>query len=280
MVDTTTVGGSLPQVPFGPHQVSRLIIGGNPFRGNSHVSQELSADMEAWFTQEQIVRTLFECERQGLTAMQSRGDHIIMDMVRAYRRQGGTLQWIVQTASEMPDVIENIREIAALDPIAIYHHGSNSDLHFRQGTMQTVLDRIKLIKDLGLMAGFASHIPEAFYLVEEQGWPIDFYMACFYNLAKTERDSKFTGGELEVCQERFDDEDRDVICRFIQQTKKPCLGFKILAASRNATTPERLRAAFQYAFDNIKPTDAVVVGMFTKYLDQVRMNADLVREMG
>ena len=44
-----------------------------------------------------------------------------------------------------------------------------------------------------------------------------------------------------------------------------CLGFKILAASRNAKTEEGTRKAFEYAYKNMKPNDAVVVGMFLPY---------------
>jgi hypothetical protein len=52
-----------------------------------------------------------------------------------------------------------------------------------------------------------------------------------------------------------------------------------MAATRNCGTPESVRAAFEYAFTNIKPTDAVVVGMFPKYRNQVEENAQYVREM-
>jgi len=271
---------TLPGVPFGPHRISRLIVGGNPFRGNSHQTAELSAEMQEYYTQEQMIRTLFECERQGLTAMQSRGDQIIMDMVRAYREQGGKLHWIVQTATELGDIMQNIRDIAQLEPIAIYNHGTDSDQRFREGTTDVICDRLKLIQDLGLLAGFCSHIPEAFYWVEEQGWPVDFYMTCFYNIAKIERQSIYIAGEPEVCQEPYDDPDRDVICEFIRQTDKPCLAYKILAAGRKCHTRDDVRAAFKYAFDNIKPTDAVVVGIFDKYENQVAINAQIVRELG
>jgi len=254
-------------------------VGGNPFRGNSHLTPELDAEMEEYYTQQQMIRTLFECERQGITAMQSRGDKIIMDMVRAYREQGGKLHWIVQTATEVGDIFQNIRDIASLQPIAIYNHGSDSDQRWREGTMAVIGDRLKLIKDLGLLAGFCSHSPEVLYWVEEQDWPVDFYMTCFYNLSKVERHSKFVAGRFEAAKERYDDEDRDVMCEFIRQTDKPCIAFKILAAGRKCASRQQVRAAFKYAFDNIKPTDIVNVGMFDKYENQPAINAQIVREL-
>jgi len=52
----------------------------------------------------------------------------------------------------------------------------------------------------------------------------------------------------------------------------PCFAFKILGAGRHCDSQEAVQAAFNFAFANIKPTDAVVVGMFPKYLDQITLN--------
>ena len=63
----------------------------------------------------------------------------------------------------------------------------------------------------------------------------------------------------------------------MRQVRKPCLGFKLMAANRKCGSPESVRAAFEYAFANIKSTDAAVVGMFPKYRNQVAENAGYVR---
>src|SRR5690348_9192906 len=112
---------TLPTVRLGGVDVSRLIIGGNPFSGNSHCSSEQDSDMMNYFTVDRIKATLFECERQGLTAMQSRGDRHIMRMLREYRNEGGKLHWITQIASELSDLKTNIRQIAGAGAIGIYH---------------------------------------------------------------------------------------------------------------------------------------------------------------
>lgn len=121
------MNNKLPTVPLGPHQVSRLIIGGNPIRGNSHFSPALDAEMREDHTIENAVATLLHAETHGINTMISRGDEIIFNVIRKYREAGGRMHWICQTASEQPDVYANIRAIAALDPIAIYFHGSRSD---------------------------------------------------------------------------------------------------------------------------------------------------------
>lgn len=50
-------------------------------------------------------------------------------------------------------------------------------------------------------------------------------------------------------------------------------------AGRKCDSPEQVRAAFQFAFKNIKPQDAAIVGMFTKLSDQISENVKLVREI-
>ena len=64
----------------------------------------------------------------------------------------------------------------------------------------------------------------------------------------------------------------------IRQTPKPCLAFKILGAARRCDDQNMVRAAFYEAFENIKPTDAVVVGVYPKGEDHVALDAQYTRE--
>ena len=276
-MDQTASAGMLPTIRLGQYEVTRLIIGGNPFKGYSHFRQELDREMRDYHTQERIVQTLLAADAAGINTMQSRGDVQIMNAVRAYRRAGGAMQWICQTASEWPDVMENIRAIARLEPIAIYHHGTNTDQHFKAGTMDVVRRRIDLIKDLGLLAGVASHMPECLEWIAEHNWPVDFYMCCFYNLSREHHESQIVSGRFVNEDHLFNEEDPPRMIRFIQQADKPCLAFKVLAAGRKCASQEQVREAFRYAFSNIRPTDAIIVGMWTKYLDQPRIDAEHAR---
>ncbi|MDH7571549.1 MAG: hypothetical protein QHJ73_18385, partial [Armatimonadota bacterium] len=122
-----------------------------------------------------------------------------------------------------------------------------------------------------------SHIPEVFQYADEKGWDVDFYMTCFYNLSRGPRESALVGAAPGMVEERYLDEDRERMCALIQQTRKQCLAFKILAAGRKCATQEMVREAFRFAFAQIKPTDAVVVGMFPKYIDQIALNVEHAR---
>lgn len=262
---------TLPTVPFGEHQISRLIIGGNPLCGNSHYSDAMSKDMRTYYTPEQVVEVLQQCEAVGINAVQARGDyHRILYWLELARRAGNQMHWIAQTASEMHDLKTNIRVIAAFGAIGIYWHGSRTDNMWHEGRIDEVQDYLKCMRDSGVQVGLGSHQPEVFEYVEEKGWDIDFYMTCLYNLNRQKRESALVSG-VEL-RESFYEEDPPRMIQVVQNTDKTCLVFKILAAGRLCEDQEQVRQAFQWTFDNIKAKDAVVVGMFPKYEDQIELN--------
>jgi hypothetical protein len=267
----------LPTVDFFGHKVSRLICGGNPLSGFSHVSDELDDEMIEYYTMPHIQALFDECLKHGINTFQSRGDRHQMRAFLEHRLAGGKIQWIAQTASEFRSVEANIDEIAYYKPIAIYHHGTHTDNSWHTGQIDKVRDLVKHIKDKGLPAGIGSHIPQVIEYAEEKGWETDFYMCCMYDLA---RGYKAAPAEQQdaYARDKFCAEDPARMAKTIRQVKKPCIAFKIMAASRKCTTPECTRKAFEFAFANIKPTDMADVGIFQKYKNQVAENAAIVRK--
>ena len=276
---TEQITSILPTVPFGPVEVTRLIVGGNPFCGNSHLNEETSRDMAGYYTAEQVVETLQTCQAAGINTVQARGDyHRVLHWIELFRRKEGQLHWIAQTASEMHDVFQNIRILAAAKTVGIYHHGSKTDSLWKEGRIDAVEDYLKCMRDCGVQVGLGTHIPEVIEYAEERGWDLDFYMACFYNLSRSERQSALVSGDLTAAaREKFYAEDPPRMAQTIQGTSKMCLAFKILAAGRLCNSQEEVVQAFKFAFDSIKPNDAVVVGMFPKYLDQASLNVQHAR---
>lgn len=269
---------ALPGVDFFGHKVSRLILGGNPLSGISHVSPEMDRDMLEYYTMPNLQKLLGECQRQGVNTVQSRADRHQMRMYMEHRLGGGKLNWIAQTASEFSDIGANVDRAADFGPIAIYNHGTHTDNSWHEGKIDSVLAILERIKSHGLPAGVGTHIPEVVSFMEHEGWPVDFYMCCFYNLARGYKSAPAVQRDS-YARERYQAEDPKSMTAVMRATKKPCLGFKIMAASRNCADDAAVRAAFRYAFENIKPGDAVVVGMFQKYINQVERNARLVREL-
>ena len=98
----------LPQVDLCGHPVTRLICGGNPLSGFSHVSAELDREMIEYYSMPNLQALLDECWKEGINTFQSRGDRHQMRMVLEHRQNGGKMQWIAQTASEFVDIPGNI----------------------------------------------------------------------------------------------------------------------------------------------------------------------------
>ena len=264
---------SIPTVPFGPHSITRLIVGGNPLCGNSHFSAEMSQDMRDYYTPEKVVEVLQRCEATGINTVQARGDyHRVLHWLELYRREGGAMHFVAQTASEMHNVFQNIRVIAAAGAIGIYHHGSQTDRFWREGRIDDTLDYLRCMRDCGVQVGLGTHIPEVIAYAEEHDWDVDFYMACLYNLSREPRESALVSPKTRAGWEEFCEDDPPTMCEAIRQTRKTCLAFKILGASRKCATQDHVAAAFRFAFDHVKPRDAVVVGMFPKHTDQVQQN--------
>jgi hypothetical protein len=47
-----------------------------------------------------------------------------------------------------------------------------------------------------------------------------------------------------------------------------------------STNPMLPRNAFRFAFENIKPTDGVIVGMYPEFFDEITANTGYTREFG
>jgi hypothetical protein len=59
------------------------------------------------------------------------------------------------------------------------------------------------------------------------------------------------------------------MCQATRRTKKSCLCYKVLAAGRLTDSAAQIDQAFQFVLENIKPQDAMIIGMYPRYMDQV-----------
>ena len=257
----------VPKLKFGKVEISRMIVGVNNFLGFSHYNDILSGVMKEWYTPAKVVEVLQRCEKYGLNA------YNYVHMGRAqndwerYLSEGGRMHLVAQATTEDPAEL-----VGAVKPIAAWVQGERTDNAYRAGKMETIRDYCKKLRDLGVtMVGVGSHIPEVLAMVEEQGWEVDFYAGCVYNRRRTQQElRKLLGGELpEMPGEVYLQDDPPRMYKVFRQTRKPCVAFKIMAAGR-VRSPE---AAFKLAFQSIKPTDFVCVGLFPRIKDEVKENA-------
>jgi hypothetical protein len=109
------------------------------------------------------------CEEAGINTWQSRGDRHILRLLNESRLEGGKLQWIAQTASELADIPRHIRDLASAGAIGIYHHGAQTDKFWRAGKIETAREMCKIVRDAGVQVGPGSHTPEVIDYVESKG---------------------------------------------------------------------------------------------------------------
>ena len=271
----------MPMVQLGDHKFSKLILGSNPMSGNSHFSEEMSESMLNYSSEENMIKLMDLSEKNGINTWQIHGVEKFFDMLESHREHGGKMHCIASTSIYKPEEFsDNIKYLMTCNPVAIYIWGEATDIYWRSGKMDVLEDQLKRIRDEGVLVGVASHFHEALEYIDEKNWDFDFYMSCFYN-PKRKFDHYPDGRTKPVTEyyssEYYGDDDRVAMCKFIQQTKKFCFGYKILAASRLAQTPEDARNAFEYAMKNIKKDDAIIVGMLWPY--QIKDNCRYVKEI-
>jgi len=268
----------LPKVKFGKFEITRLIIGSNPFYGYSHFNRILDQLMREWYTQDRKMEVLNACERQGINTWQLHYNDEPMEDLKRYRAQGGRMNLVLLADFELMRNPGLLPEAAKLGPLGIAHHGNRTDERFRSGQKQLVKDFLKAVRDAGVMVGLSTHNPAVIDTVESEGWDIDYYQACLYRVSRTAEEARAEFGESPV-GETYMEKDPERMCKMIRQTKKPCLAFKLFGAGRTIGTPAQVERAFRFAFDNIKPGDAVIVGMYPRFSDQVKENTAVVRRI-
>jgi len=234
--------------------------------------------MRKWYTQERVCEVLRRCEQSGINTWQFHYSERSMLDLQAYRAVGGSLQWILLGDGPMLANLDLIPQAARLNPIGILHHGGATDQRFRAGEMDKVREFLKRVRASGVMAGLSAHNPAVIEFVESRGWDIDFYMTSFYQVTRT-REELLKQLDAVPLGEVFLEEDPARMCKVVRQTRKTCLGFKILAAGRRSDTREMVDRAFQFAFDHIKPQDCVIVGMYPRHRDEVRENTERVTRL-
>lgn len=270
----------LPTVRFmGKHDVTKLIIGSNPFYGYSHAVPLLDKFMREWMTPERRVETLLRAEQCGLNTWQVHYNDPTIEDWKRYRAAGGKMNVLLLSDFGMTKDWSLIGKVAKeLKPIGIAHHGNRTDERFRAGEMNVVRDFVKAVHDAGLPAGVSTHNPEVVAYIETQGWDNDYYMTCLYRVSRNDAETRGQLGEAPL-GEAFLEKDPERMTAMVRKTRKTCFAFKLLGAGRNTRNADAVQRAFQFALANIKPQDAVIVGMCPKFSDEPKENAEIVRRI-
>ena len=265
----------VPKMKFFHAEISRLVLGTNPFYGFAHFNNTLANCMREWYTPDRVCAVFHQCTRFGINAFNYVHLGRAPEDWARFQAEGGQMHLIIQVTAN----VDSAMLVKTMKPLALQRQGEVVDNAWQQGQMETVKEWCKKARDLGVLVGVGTHIPEVIAKIEEENWDVDFYSGCVYNRRRTPEEQKaLLHGELtEMPSELYLQGDPARMYRVMRQTKKPCFAFKILAAGR---IPDRgIEQAFRTAFESIKPNDAVYVGMFPKFKDEVRENAEIVHRV-
>ncbi len=265
----------LPQIRLGRYSISRLICGSNTFNAGSHLSVFVNHEMRRYYTPEQILKTLRRCQEVGINCWQSGLGNL--GLYRRLVEEGGKMHYLSLDAGDAA----SIQALAGGGCIGIAHHGEVTDRLFKKGALDEVGDYLKRVRDAGLLVGVSTHMPAVVDAIESKGWDLDYYMTCVYERHRTAAELEKQLGQAPIpVGEVYLPLDPPRMYKAMQQTKRPCLAFKILAAGRLSERAEWVERAFRETFAGSKPSDAVIVGMYDRYSDQPAQNAELARRYG
>jgi hypothetical protein len=257
----------MPHVNFCGLDVTRLIIGGNPFSGFSHQSPERDQEMLDYYTVARIKETLSRAEDAGINTTIMRSDAHIHRLLREYSNEGGEIQWIAQVPGDRTsaDFRVDARKAVGAGAVAAYLHGGLLDACYADRDVEGFAELVEIMREGGVPVGTAGHAPEAHLWAYEHGFALDFHVVCFYNC----------GSLHDGRGEKFQEEDPPHAIEAIQAIDRPCIAYKIMAAGR--VEP---REAFERAYGGIKPNDVVNVGIYRGDKDDmVEENARMVGEI-
>jgi len=268
----------LSTIHLGEHRITRLIAGSNPISGYSYMGPILDRHMKEYFTPKRIVEFLWKCEHQGINAHQFSRPEEMSGVFRELRERGSKMKFIcLHAGGPQRTPVEKV--VQDTQPIAIVHHGGVTDRLFREGKSRQVHDFVKRVHDAGVLAGVSAHNPDCIKRIADEGWPVDLFMSCFYYLTRTSEELEKMPPVVTVqTSYPFFAADPLAMTEVIRQVDQPCLGFKILAAGRMCSKANKVKAAFKFAFEHLKPTDGVIVGMYPRFDDQIRQNAGYTRK--
>ena len=267
----------LPTITLGSHQVTRLIAGWNPIGGYSYLGPHMDRHMKEYYTVDRTVSFLRDCAKAGINSHQFSLRESTPAVLRTMREAGADMSFFGLHSGR--DEVQQV--IAETQPFALVHHGGVTDGLFRENKSQQVHDYVKEVHDRGLLAGVSAHNPDCIRRIADEAWEVDFFMCCFYFLTRPHDSStpgaKKTPETLQIAYPFYRD-DPAVMTEVMRQVSQPCLGFKILGAGRRCANQDMVRDAFQFAFENIKPSDGVIVGMYPRFFDEISVNVTYARE--
>lgn len=278
--------GELPKGKIGPHEISRLVAGGNLVGGWAH-SRDLiyvPSLFKAYNTERKVYETLMLAEQAGINTINI--GFPTNALIAKYKKATGSKIKVISQVHpdlEKNDYYVNIDKAIDFGVDIVQIQGNQVDWLVRDNRIDVVEKMMDHIRMQGYTAGLASHTVDALIATEEYGIVPDYYM-------KTMHHDKYWSAHpienrvpFEVDGEEYLDHNKfhqNIFCLFPDRTAEfvaratvPVMGFKVLAAG--ALEP---KDGFNWAFE--KGADFICVGMFDfQIVDDVNTAIDVLNNL-
>jgi phosphoheptose isomerase len=263
--------GELPKGKLGNHQISRLVMGGNLIGGWSHGRDLRYTDQlfKAYNTEKKIFETLMLCEQAGINTINI-GFPTIAVMAKYKKLTGSKINVVTQIAirENSEDIFDNVTTAVDSGIDIIQLNGEWTDKLVRENRIHIIAKLMERIRKEGCTAGLGAHDVNSLFACEEYGIVPDYYMKTMHhhNYWSVKNHSN-TFHDNVLCL----NPDRTI--EFVNRSKVPVMGFKVLAAGAIAPND-----GFRWAFEN--GADFICVGMFDfQVVDDINICLDTLQHL-
>jgi len=280
--DISELKKTVPSGKIGPHEISRMVAGGNLIGGWAHSRDLIYVDslFRAYNTERKIFETLMLLERTGVNTINI--GFPTNELMAKYKKiTGSKIKVISQVHPDMDknDYFVNIDKAIDYGADIIQVQGNWCDWLVRDNRIDVIEKMMDHIRSQDYTAGLASHTVDSLIACEEQGIIPDYYMKTMHHDQYWSAHPMENRVPFEVDGKNYLDHNKfhnNIFClfpdrtvEFVQRAKVPVMGFKVLAAG--AIAPED---GFEWAFRN--GADFICVGMFDF---QVVKNANIANDV-
>ncbi len=260
--------GELPVGKIGPHEISRLVAGGNLVGGWAHARDLIYASslFKAYNTERKVYETLMLAEQAGINTINI-GFPTNALLAKYKKATGSKIKVISQVHPDMEkeDYFVNIDKAIDFGVDIVQVQGNQVDWLVRDKGIDVVEKMMDHIRRQGYVAGLASHTVDALIATEEYGIIPDYYMKTMHHDNYWSAHPIENRVPFEVDGKNYLDHNKfhnncfclfpDKTASFVERATVPVMGFKVLAAG--AIEP---KDGFNWAFE--KGADFICVGMF------------------
>ncbi|MCK5066206.1 MAG: DoxX family protein [Bacteroidales bacterium] len=278
--------GELPMGKIGPHEISRLVAGGNLVGGWAHARDLIYASslFKAYNTEKKVYETLMLAEQAGVNTINI--GFPTNPLIAKYKKATGSkIKVISQIHPDMKneDYYINIDKAIDFGVDIVQIQGNQVDWLVRDDRIDVVEKMMDHIRRQGYVAGLASHTVDALIATEEAGIIPDYYMKTMHHDNYWSAHPIENRVPFEVDGKNYLDHNKfhnncfclfpDKTVEFVQRATVPVMGFKVLAAG--AIEP---KDGFNWAFKN--GADFICVGMFDfQVVEDVNTTIDVLGKL-